>query len=110
MANVLPLTFEVRTGPPPADHQALDMGIMLGKAELPLTGSNDGPDSHRHVTITARIVAGGTAGHFRLKGIDDRCVDQGTIGRFGDGADLVLDRVELQADEDIRITPRFSRR
>ena len=108
MANAQALTVEIRTGPPPADRQSFDVGILLGKAALPMAGSGDGTGIRRHVTATAQIVADGVAGHFRLKSINDRCIEQGTIGRFGDGADLVLDHVDLQIDEQIRVTPRFS--
>jgi hypothetical protein len=102
------LTLEIRTGPPPVHLDSIDAGTLLSKAELPApAGGRDSGASH--LTIFARIVATGTAGHFRLK-TGQACIDHGTIGRFGDGADLVLDHVDLQIDEEIRVVPRIARR
>lgn len=106
MLDIQGLTIEIRTGPPPSRLDAADIGTLLGKAGLP---PDEGRGTQRHATVVARIVAHGIAGHFRLKDDGDRCIDQGTIGRFGDGADMVLDKLQFHIDESVTVTPRLRR-
>jgi hypothetical protein len=105
-AGVGPGTVEIRSGAKPANVETADSGTLLVEVTF------DDPAFAAPVngvaaagTITgANAVAGGTAGHYRVKDSDGNAVFDGTVGVAGSGADMELITTTIVAGQPVEIT------
>ncbi len=99
--------LQIRTGSPPANCAAADTGTLLVEMTLPadwLSAASGGTVS-KLGTWQANAVAGGTAGHFRIKNSAGTVTHlQGTVTATGGGGDLTLDNTNIANGQTVTIT------
>ena len=100
-------TLEIRTGSQPATPAAADSGTLLAEIELESTAYGPAASGEAQLAgapLSADAVAGGTAGHFRLKDAQGNPVVDGSVSESGGGGDLILDNTDINEGQKVNIT------
>lgn len=99
--------LQIRSGPPPASPAAADAGALLAEITLPsdwLTAPAGGAASLIGTPGVAAL-AGGTAGHYRLKDSSGAtCHEQGTVTATLGGGDMTVDNVSVGIGQPVILT------
>jgi hypothetical protein len=99
--------LKIRTGNPPANVAAADSGTVLATVETLSTyfgASSNGSIAKTGDWIDVAADADGEAGHFRLYENDGTtCHMQGTVTEEGDGGDMILNTVNIEAGQSVEI-------
>jgi hypothetical protein len=100
--------LKIRTGSPPANCTAADIGSVLATLNLPsdwLANASAGAKSKSGTWEDTSADATGTAGHFRVYDSGGTtCHMQGTVTATGGGGDLTLDNTSVTSGQDVLIT------
>ncbi|MBR0649515.1 hypothetical protein GXW78_07580 [Roseomonas terrae] len=99
--------LQIRTGAPPADCAAADIGTLLCEITLPSDwmGAASGGVVAKSGTWQGTAGAGGTAGHWRLKDSAGTTTHaQGTITGTGGGGDMTLDNTSIANAQTVTIS------
>jgi len=101
--------LQVRSGPPPANCAAADVGVMLCQMALPsdwLTNASAGMKAKNGTWAGVADVAagpGGTAaGHFRIKSGATTHM-QGSITGIGGGGNMTIDNVLITSGQAVNV-------
>jgi hypothetical protein len=100
--------LKIRTGAPPANVAAADIGTVLATLPLPsdwMAAASAGTKAKSGTWEDTAADAAGTAGHFRIYATDGvTCHIQGTVSATGGGGDMTLDNAVLAAGQDVIIS------
>ena len=106
-----PGTIEIRTGTPPTNCGDADSGTLLGTLTLSATAFGNAADGTDKATAAAATITGdtsadtdGTAGHFRAKDGNGKCIIQGDITATSGGGDMELDDIVISTGDSIDVT------
>jgi hypothetical protein len=98
--------LEIRSGTVPANCAATDTGTLLASLTLPNDWLTDAANTNKAKSGTWRTedaVAGGTAGHFRVKAGSTTHM-QGTVTGLNGGGDIRLQSTAIEEGQAIEIT------
>lgn len=100
--------LKIRTGAQPADCATADSGTVLAIITLPadwMAAASSGSKVKAGTWSDTSADAAGTAAHWRLYASDGTtCHAQGTVTATGDGGDLTLDDVTIEAGQTVTVT------
>lgn len=100
--------LKIRTGAPPANCAASDVGTVLATLNLPadwMAAAASGQKVLQGSWLDTSADANGTAGHFRVYASDGvTCHMQGTCSAAGGGGDLLMESVVVTAGTPVPIT------
>lgn len=89
--------LKIRTGAPPANCAAADIGTVLATLTLPadwMAAAANGTKAKAGTWEDTSADAAGTAGHYRIYASDGiTCHEQGTVTATGGGGDMTVDNV-----------------
>jgi|ERR1043166_125203 hypothetical protein len=98
----------IRTGSPPANCAAADTGTLLVEFDLGsdwAANAGSGAKTLNSLPVSATAVAGGTAGHYRIKdSAGTTCHEQGTVTATGGGGDATIDNTSITSGQSVQIT------
>lgn len=99
--------LKLRTGAPPAGIADADSGTVVSTIQLPtdwMNAADAGAKTKKGTWADASADADGTVGHYRIYAADGTTQHmQGTVTNTGDGGDMTLDNIVVEAGQSITI-------
>lgn len=100
--------LKIRTGAPPANCAAADIGTVLATLTLPadwMAAAANGTKAKAGTWEDTSADAAGTAGHYRIYASDGiTCHEQGTVTATGGGGDMTVDNVVFASGQAFTVT------
>lgn len=97
--------LQIRSGAAPGAEVGAT-GTLLAEITLPATpwAAASGGSKSAQGLWQVNAVGSGTAGHFRLTDSGGACIEEGSVGVTGSGADLELQNTSINAGQQVTVT------
>jgi hypothetical protein len=100
--------LEIRSGTIPTNELSSDTGLLLAEIDLPSDWLSPAFSATKNISgiwQSPAAIDTGTASYFRLKDTTQTTTHiQGSITTAGGGGDIILDKVDINLGEPVRIT------